>query len=267
MRPLVRSGSGIGKRTKERTPGSADHVEVNALDVAAVDRARFDRRPFHAGETNVDAVDHLAGHLLRHVEVLLLRAHQRPLIRRFDRDLLGMRMRDLRRVLGDLSVRRRATAPRMRDDAVFGGQLRDRHTPPLCRGKEKPFARFGPGQLQVVASVLHGRRGVGPHSSIQTVRNSGNASRVASAECRFAAALRIGCAAARNVERPLRRPFTCIAIGGRVLWPDFLPVALQLFAHHHGVRGPDALTELCLGDPDGHRIVRRDDDPRIDLRC
>ena len=66
----------------------ADGVEVVALHVAAVDRARLDRGPLHARQADVDPVDGLPRHLERHVEVLLLGAHQRPLIRRLDGDRL-----------------------------------------------------------------------------------------------------------------------------------------------------------------------------------
>ena len=44
--------------------------------------------------------------------------------------------------------------------------------------------------------------------------------------------------------------------------PDLAPIALQLFAHHHGIGSPHALAELGLGDADRHRIVGRDDDPK-----
>ena len=75
----------------------ANRFEVVALDVAAIDGTRLHGRPFHAGHADVDPVHRLAGHLERHVEILLLGAHQRPLVRRLDGDRLRMRMRRLRR--------------------------------------------------------------------------------------------------------------------------------------------------------------------------
>jgi hypothetical protein len=111
-------------------------LEVVRLHVAAVDRARLHRRPFHAGHPHIDPVDDLAGHLERHVEVLLLGAHQRPLIGRLDRDALGMRMWCLRCVMGDLPVGRLTTARGVRNDAVLCGQFCDRHVP-LFRGCEQ----------------------------------------------------------------------------------------------------------------------------------
>jgi hypothetical protein len=52
---------------------------------------------------------------------------------------------------------------------------------------------------------------------------------------------------------------------GHLLRPDFSPVALQLLTHHHGIGGPHTLAEFSLGDTDRHGIVRRDDNPRVDL--
>ncbi len=100
-----------------------DRIEVVALHVAAIDRARLHGGPFHSRNADVDSVNSLAGDLGRHIEVLLLGSHQRPLIRRLDRDRLRMRMRRPRGAIGDLSIRRRAAARRMRDDAVFCGQF------------------------------------------------------------------------------------------------------------------------------------------------
>src|SRR5436190_18950291 len=84
-------------------------------------------------------------------------------------------------------------------------------------------------------------------------------------EPRFAAALGIGGALAHHFQRPLGRPLSGVAIRGRVLRPYLAPVALQFLADHHGVGRPDSLAELRLGDPDRHGVVRRDDDPGVDL--
>ena len=81
----------------------ADRVEVVALHVAAIDRARLHGGPFHSGNANVDPVNDLAGDLVGHVEVLPLGPHQRPLVRRLDRDRLRIRMRRLRGAIGDLA--------------------------------------------------------------------------------------------------------------------------------------------------------------------
>src|SRR5262245_35970762 len=67
-----------------------------------------------------------------------------------------------------------------------------------------------------------------------------------------------------------QRPFGCslsgVAVRGRILRPYLGPVALQFLADHHGVGGPDPLAELRLPDPDRYCVVRRDDDPGVDLR-
>ena len=169
--------------------------------------------------------------------------------------------------IGDLAVGRRAAAWRVRDDAVPGGQLCDRHAPERRRGQQQPLARLGAGQLQIIAAVFDRRRGVRPHASIEAVGNAAHARSVAIPERGLAAALRIGGALARDLERPLGRLLTCIAVRGRVLRPHLRPVALQLLADHHGVGRPDALTELGLRDADRHGVVRCDHDPGIDFRC
>ena len=258
----------IGDRELDRgahARHAADRLEVVALDVAAVDRAGLHRRPLHAGQAHVDPVERLAGDLVRHVEVLLLGAHQRPLVRRLDRDRLRAGMRRLGGALRDPSVGRRAAARRVRDDAVLRRQLGDRHVPQRRGGQQQPLPRLGSGELQIVAAVLHRRRRVGPHAPVEAVGNARHAGAVAIAERRLAAAFGIGGAVARDLQRPLRRLLPRVAVRGRVLRPDLAPVALQLLADHHGVGGPDALAELGLRDADRHRVVRRDDDPRVDL--
>ena len=260
-RPRHSAGSGIGNCTAERTPGIVRIAfEVVALDVAAVDGARLHGRPFHAGDADVDPVHRLPGHLLRHVEVLLLGAHQRPLVRRLDGDRFRMRMRRRGGTLRDPAVRRGAAARRVRDDAVLRRQLGDGHAPEVRRGEQQTLARFGSRELQVIAAVFDRGRGVRPHASIQAVGNARDASTVAIAEPGFAAAFRIGRALAHDVERPRRRLLACIAIRGRVLRADLRPVALQLLADHHRVarsRHPGRARSGRCGSSRCHRARRR----------
>ena len=133
----------------------ADRVEIVALDAAAIDRAGLHGRPFHARNTDVDRVDGFAGDLGRHIEILPLGPHQRPLVRRLDRDRLRIRMRRPRSTTGDLPIRRGAAARGMRDDAVLGGQLGHRHGPELRGGQQQSLPRLGSGKLQVVPPVFN----------------------------------------------------------------------------------------------------------------
>ena len=245
----------------------ADGLEVVPLDVAAVHRTRLHRGPLHTWKTHVDPVDSLAGDLGRHIEVLLLGAHQRPLVRRLDGDRFGVGVRCLRGPLRDLAVGRRPAAPRVGDDAVLRRQLGCRHVPHRRRGEQQPLARFRAGELQVVTAVLHRRGCVGAHPPVEAVGNPGDAGAIAIAEGRYATACGILGAVARDLQCPFGRLLPCIAVRGRVLRTDLAPVALQLLAHHHGVGGPDALAELGLADADRHGVVGSDDDPRVDLAC
>ncbi len=174
-------------------------------------------------------------------------------------------MRRLGGALRDPAVGRRPAARRVRDDAVLRGQLGHRHVPHRRRGQQQPLARFGAGELQIVAAVLHRRGRVRPHPPVEAVGNARHADAVAIAERRHAAAFGIGGAVARHLQRPRRRLLPRVAIRGRVLRAHLAPVALQFLADHHRVGGPDALAELGLRDADRHRVVRRDDDPGVDL--
>ena len=133
----------------------ADRGEIVALDGAPIDRAGLHRRPFHARNADVDPVHGLARDLCRHVEVLLLGSHQRPLVRGLDRDRLRIRMRRPGGATGDFPIGRLAAARGMRDDAVFGGQLGHRHAPELCGGKQQSLPCLGSGKLQVVPPVFN----------------------------------------------------------------------------------------------------------------
>ena len=133
----------------------ADRGEIVALDAAPIDRAGLHRRPFHARNADVDPVDGAALDLGRHIEILPLGPHQRPLVRRLDRDRLRIRMRRPGGAAGDLPISRRAAALGMRDDAVFGGQLGRRHAPELRGGQQQSLPRLGAGKLQVVPPVLN----------------------------------------------------------------------------------------------------------------
>ena len=75
-------------------------------------------------------------------------------------------------------------------------------------------------------------------------------------EPRFAAAFGIRGAIAHDFQRPLGRFLSGVTIYGRVLRPYFAPIALQLLANHHGVGGPDSLTEFGLRDPYRDGVVR-----------
>ena len=133
----------------------ADRIEVVALDLAAVNGTGLHGRPFHARKADVDSIDRSAGDLVRHVEVLPLGAHQRPLVRRLDRNLLRIRMRRLRGTFRNLAIPDCAAALRMRDDAVFRSQLRHRDVPLLRGGQQQSLPRFGSGKLQVISAVFN----------------------------------------------------------------------------------------------------------------
>ncbi len=178
---------------------------------------------------------------------------------------LGIGMGRLSSKRSNLAVRGGAPGRKVGDNAVGRAHLFDRHTPGLGRRQQQPLARFRAGELKIIAAVPHRRGGIGPHAPVKAVRDTGNAGPVPPAELGLAAAQRIGGALAHDVERPFRRHFPAVAIGGRILRPDLAPVALQLLAHHHGIGGPHPLAELGLGDANRHGIVGRDDDPGVDL--
>ena len=244
----------------------AHRLEVVALHVAAVDGTRLHGRPLHAGHAHVDRVLRLARHLHRDVEVLLLGAHQRPLLGRLQRDRL-------RGSGAACAPRARATLPyvvvRPLCACVMTLSFADelvRVDAPLVRGREhEPLARLGARELQVVAPVLDGRCRVRAHAPIEAIGNAEAALARAVAERRLAAAVRVRRAVARHLERPGRRHLARVAIRGRVDRPHLAPVALQLFADHHRVRRPHALAELRLRDADDDGVVGLDDDPRVDL--
>ena len=166
---------------------------------------------------------------------------------------------------GNLAVGGGAPGREVGDDAVGRTHLFDRHAPGLRGRQQQPLARFRAGKLKIIAAVPHGRRRIGPHAPVEAVRDAGRPFPVAPAELGLAAAQGVGGALAHDVERPFRRHFPAVAIGGRILRPDLAPVALQLLAHHHGIGGPHTLAEFGLGDADRHGIVGRDDDPGVDL--
>ncbi len=166
---------------------------------------------------------------------------------------------------GNLAVGGGAPGREVGDDAVGRTHLFDRHAPGLGGRQQQSLARFRAGKLKIIAAVPHGRSGVGPHAPVKAVRDTGGAGPVAPAELGLAAAKGVSGALAHDVERPFRRHFPAVAIGGSILRPDLAPVALQLLAHHHGIGGPHTLAELGLGDADRHGIVGRDDDPGVDL--
>src|SRR6266403_1164237 len=56
-----------------------------------------------------------------------------------------------------------------------------------------------------------------------------------------------------------------VAIGGRVFRAHLGPVAFKLFADHLRTGSKCRLPHFALGNTDGHRIVVRDDEPRVDL--
>ncbi len=92
---------------------------VEALQLAAGDRAILDRGVEHAGQLDVDAVDHRAGDLVGGVEPLDALADQLPVLRILQLDV--GRRRQLRGGFGDLAVGRGPARRRVRDDAVGGG--------------------------------------------------------------------------------------------------------------------------------------------------
>ena len=126
----------IGNRELHRRDDAgliANPLEIKTLHRTAIDRTGPDGRPFHAGQSDVDAINRLAGDLQRNIEILLLGAHQRPFRRRLDADPLGMRMRRLRRQRRDLTVGGGPPGRAMGDDAVRRTHLFDRHAPRPCR--------------------------------------------------------------------------------------------------------------------------------------
>ncbi len=127
-----------------------DGVVVEARQLAAVHRARLDRRAQHAGQLEVDRVDEAAVELGRGVEPLHRLAGDLPRARILERDALRIGRRHLGGGRRDLAVARGASRRRVRDDAALDRQLRHRHLPPVGRRLQQHDARHGAAAANVV---------------------------------------------------------------------------------------------------------------------
>ena len=144
----------------------------------------------------------------------------------------------------------------MRDDAVLCHQFRHRHTPLVGRGQQEPLAGFSAGELQIIAALAHIPARMDDHAAVHAVR-------VRKLDRRSASG--IGFSVARHFQCPLRRLLPGIAIGRRILGPDFFPVTLKFLGDHHRVRREDAGSEFGLADSNRYRVVWRDRNPGIDF--
>src|SRR2546427_5211209 len=160
------------------------------------------------------------------IEALDGLADELPLRRVLERRLL--RRGELGGGFRHLAVRGRAAGGPVRDHTVGGAALGGRHVPRIGRGLDQHDPRRG----AALADVLM---------------------RVADAA-----------AAARGEVTPHALALHALA-WRRVLGLHLRPVALELLGDHLGETGERALSHLGARDPDHHRVVRTDDDPRRDL--
>ena len=101
----------------------------------------------------------------------------------------------------------------MGNHAIGRTQLLDRDAPRRGGRQQQALARLRAGKLKIIAAVLHGRRRIGSHTTIKTVRNTLDAGPASLAELGLAAAERIGGALAHDLERPLWRHLAAVAVG------------------------------------------------------
>ena len=200
----------------------------DAREGAAPDRARGDGRVDHAGDADVDAEGGAAVDLGRDIQASLRRAQEAELVRRADRRLAVEF--DGCGGAGEFAVARRPAGGGVRDDAGIGREIRERDIPATRRGDLQSLTGARAGLLQILAGAPHGAGAARAHALIDAV---------------------VGDA----------------AIGARVLRAHLLPVAVEFLGDDHRHGGPDALTHLRLGDADGDRVVRVDDQPGVDLRA
>src|SRR5262249_45345465 len=112
---------------------------IEALDLAAGNRAVADRRDQHARQFEVDAVDQLAVDLVGGVEPLYRFAGDLPVFRVLELDLAGRV--ELGGRLGHFAVGRGAPRANVGDDTVGGAACPGRDTPGRGSGADQHVAR------------------------------------------------------------------------------------------------------------------------------
>ena len=139
---------------------------LEALHLAAEDRAVLDRGVEHPGQLQVHAVDLGAGQLVHRVEALHRLADELPVLRVLERHVRGRRQ--LGGGLRDLAVRGRAARGPVRDHAVGGAALGGGHLPGVGRGLDQHHPRRGAALAHVLvrlADAAAAARGeVAPHA-------------------------------------------------------------------------------------------------------
>src|SRR5262249_46994283 len=106
---------------------AGDLAGIKAFDLAAPNRAFLDRRHHHGWKLDVEAVELRAVGLGQRVESFQRFARNRPILRIFERDVLGRL--ELAGGVRDLTVGRRAPARLVGNDAVCCGALGCWHVP------------------------------------------------------------------------------------------------------------------------------------------
>src|SRR5262249_50467023 len=199
---------------------------VVALHLAAEYRAILDRGVEHAGQLDVDAVDHLAVGLVDGVEPLDGLADDLPVLRVLELDLF--RRLELRGRLGNLPVGRGAARRLVRNHAIGDAALGRLHLPFVGGGLDQHFAR----RRAALADVF----------------------------------MRLADAAAAAGREVAPRALARDALAGRrIFGRDLRPVALELFSDELGEAGQRALAHLRAGDADHYRLVGADHHPGGDF--
>ena len=199
---------------------------VEALHLAAVDRARLDGGVEHAGQPDVDAVHGLAGDLVGGVEPLHALADDLPILRILELDVL--RRLDLAGCGRDLAVSGAAARGLVRDHAVGGGALRGRDLPFVGGRLDQHHARGGAALADELVrradALAAGGEEVAPYALAGDVLT--------------------------------RR---------RKLVGDLRPVAFEFLGDQLGEAGERALAHLGAGDADDDGLVGPDHDPGVDF--
>ena len=203
-----------------------DLVGLEALHLAAEDRALLDRGVEHPGQLEVGAVDLGAGHLVDRVQALDRLADDLPFLRILERHV--GRRGQLGGGFRHLAVGGRAAGRLVRDHAVRGAALGRRHLPGIRRGLHQHDAGGGAALADVFVRLAN------------------------------------SAAAARREIAPDALARDALA-RRRILGGDLRPVALELFGRHLGEAGDRALAHLGARDPNDDGVVGTDDDPGVDL--
>src|SRR5882672_7910012 len=132
---------------------------VEALHLAAEHRAFLDRRVQHPRQLDVDAVDHLAVHLVGRVEALHGLADDLPVLRILQ--LHFLRHLEARRGLGHLAVADLALRRAVRDDAVRRGAFGRRDVPLSGRRLDEHRASRGAALAHVLVRITDAAAAVG----------------------------------------------------------------------------------------------------------